>query len=130
MIRLMVSAALLLPATLAAQDTVRFTPSVQQPTFAVREPVLRVRQSVQRAGIQADRRVGGPDPAHRGAPAAAVREEDGADREGCTVATTRQQSSRNVPAPGCPVSAARAASFCGHWPWIIGGTDGRIEMRP
>jgi 5'-nucleotidase len=31
---------------------------------------------------------------------------------------------------GCPVSAARAASFCGHWPWIIGGTDGRIEMRP
>lgn len=27
---------------LAAQDTVRFTPTVQQPTFAVREPVLRV----------------------------------------------------------------------------------------
>jgi acetamidase/formamidase len=26
-----------------AQDTVRFTPSVQQPTFAVREPVLRIR---------------------------------------------------------------------------------------
>jgi acetamidase/formamidase len=27
----------------AAQDTVRFTPTVQQPTFAVREPVLRIR---------------------------------------------------------------------------------------
>ncbi len=35
--------ALLLPAGLAAQDTVRFTPTVQQPTFAVREPVLRIR---------------------------------------------------------------------------------------
>ncbi|HEU5040540.1 MAG TPA: acetamidase/formamidase family protein [Gemmatimonadales bacterium] len=34
---------LLLPAALLAQDTVRFTPTVQQPTFAVREPVLRVR---------------------------------------------------------------------------------------
>jgi amidase len=34
---------LLLPAVLGAQDTVRFTPTVQQPTFAVREPVLRVR---------------------------------------------------------------------------------------
>lgn len=34
---------LLLPAAVAAQDTVRFTPTVQQPTFAVREPVLRVR---------------------------------------------------------------------------------------
>jgi acetamidase/formamidase len=34
---------LLAPAPLAAQDTVRFTPKVQQPTFAVREPVLRVR---------------------------------------------------------------------------------------
>ena len=33
---------LLLPAGLRAQDTVRFTPTVQQPTFAVREPVLRV----------------------------------------------------------------------------------------
>ncbi len=36
----------LLAALLAAapaQDTVRFTPTVQQPTFAVREPVLRVR---------------------------------------------------------------------------------------
>ncbi len=28
---------------LAAQDTVRFTPTIQQPTFAVREPVLRIR---------------------------------------------------------------------------------------
>jgi acetamidase/formamidase len=27
----------------AAQDTVRFSPTVQQPTFAVREPVLRIR---------------------------------------------------------------------------------------
>jgi acetamidase/formamidase len=34
---------LLLAPPLAAQDTVRFTPRVQQPTFAVREPVLRVR---------------------------------------------------------------------------------------
>lgn len=33
----------LVPAALAAQDTVRFTPTVQQPTFAVREPVLRIR---------------------------------------------------------------------------------------
>jgi amidase len=32
----------MLPTALAAQDTVRFTPKVQQPTFAVREPVLRV----------------------------------------------------------------------------------------
>ena len=30
-------------ATLGAQDTVRFTPTVAQPTFAVREPVLRIR---------------------------------------------------------------------------------------
>lgn len=30
-------------ATLPLQDTVRFTPTVQQPTFAVREPVLRIR---------------------------------------------------------------------------------------
>jgi acetamidase/formamidase len=29
--------------SVAAQDTVQFTPKVQQPTFAVREPVLRVR---------------------------------------------------------------------------------------
>ena len=29
--------------TLAAQDTVRFEPTVAQPTFAVREPVLRIR---------------------------------------------------------------------------------------
>jgi acetamidase/formamidase len=43
MIRLMLLSALLLPAALAAQDTVRFTPTVQQPTFAVREPVLRIR---------------------------------------------------------------------------------------
>jgi amidase len=34
---------LLLTPALAAQDTVRFTPRVQQPTFAVREPVLRLR---------------------------------------------------------------------------------------
>ena len=42
MIRVMLSA-LLAPAALAAQDTVRFTPTVQQPTFAVRDPVLRIR---------------------------------------------------------------------------------------
>ena len=42
MIRVMLSA-LLAPAALAAQDTVRFTPTVQQPTFAVRKPVLRIR---------------------------------------------------------------------------------------
>jgi acetamidase/formamidase len=35
--------ALAVPRGLAAQDTVRFTPTVQQPTFAVREPVLRVK---------------------------------------------------------------------------------------
>jgi amidase len=40
---LWLSPLVLLPVTLAAQDTVRFTPKVQQPTFAVREPVLRVR---------------------------------------------------------------------------------------
>ena len=43
MTRILVLAAALAPAALAAQDTVRFTPTVQQPTFAVREPVLRVR---------------------------------------------------------------------------------------
>ncbi len=43
MIRVMVLTALLAPAALAGQDTVRFTPTVQQPTFAVREPVLRIR---------------------------------------------------------------------------------------
>ena len=43
MIRIMVLSSLLAPAALAAQDTVRFTPTVQQPTFAVREPVLRIR---------------------------------------------------------------------------------------
>jgi amidase len=40
---LMLLSAPLLPAALTAQDTVRFTPTVQQPTFAVREPVLRIR---------------------------------------------------------------------------------------
>ncbi len=35
--------AALAAAPLALQDTVRFTPTVAQPTFAVREPVLRVR---------------------------------------------------------------------------------------
>lgn len=35
--------ATLLAATLLVQDTVRFTPTIQQPTFAVREPVLRVK---------------------------------------------------------------------------------------
>ena len=35
--------ATLVPLTASAQDTVRFTPKVAQPTFAVREPVLRVR---------------------------------------------------------------------------------------
>ena len=43
MIRVILVSALLAPAALAAQDTVRFTPTVQQPTFAVREPVLRIR---------------------------------------------------------------------------------------
>ena len=43
MIRLCVPLTLLVPALLPAQDTVRFNPTVQQPTFAVREPVLRVR---------------------------------------------------------------------------------------
>lgn len=33
----------LLASLLIAQDTVRFTPTVQQPTFAVREPVLRIK---------------------------------------------------------------------------------------
>ena len=43
MIRSCLLFSLLLAPPLAAQDTVRFTPTVQQPTFAVREPVLRVR---------------------------------------------------------------------------------------
>ncbi len=43
MIRACVLLALLSPAALAAQDTVRFTPKVAQPTYAVRQPVLRVR---------------------------------------------------------------------------------------
>jgi acetamidase/formamidase len=43
MIRVLVLSALLAPALVAAQDTVRFTPTIQQPTFAVREPVLRIR---------------------------------------------------------------------------------------
>jgi acetamidase/formamidase len=42
MIPIVMLSAVLAPA-LAAQDTVRFTPKVQQPTFAVREPVLRLR---------------------------------------------------------------------------------------
>lgn len=33
----------LLPALALVQDTVRFTPTIPQPTFAVREPVLRIR---------------------------------------------------------------------------------------
>jgi amidase len=43
MIRVLVLLLPAVPAILQAQDTVRFTPTVQQPTFAVREPVLRVR---------------------------------------------------------------------------------------
>ena len=43
MIRSWVLLALLAPAAAAAQDTVRFTPKVAQPTYAVREPVLRIR---------------------------------------------------------------------------------------
>jgi len=43
MIRSCLLLSILLTSPLAAQDTVRFTPKVQQPTFAVREPVLRVR---------------------------------------------------------------------------------------
>ncbi len=43
MIRLALTALLLVPAPLLAQDTVRFTPKVKQPTFAVREPVLRIK---------------------------------------------------------------------------------------
>jgi amidase len=43
MIRSCLMLSLLLTPPLTAQDTVRFTPKVQQPTFAVREPVLRVR---------------------------------------------------------------------------------------
>lgn len=35
--------ATLLASSLLVQDTVRFTPTIQQPTFAVREPVLRVK---------------------------------------------------------------------------------------
>ena len=33
----------LVAALVMAQDTVRFTPTIVQPTFAVREPVLRIR---------------------------------------------------------------------------------------
>lgn len=40
---LVAAAVLGLAAPLRAQDTVRFTPTVLQPTFAVREPVLRVK---------------------------------------------------------------------------------------
>lgn len=43
MIRPSVLLAFLAPAAAAAQDTVRFTPKVAQPTYAVREPVLRIR---------------------------------------------------------------------------------------
>lgn len=43
MIRVCVLLAILSPAASAAQDTVRFTPKVAQPTYAVRDPVLRVR---------------------------------------------------------------------------------------
>ncbi|MBA3555621.1 MAG: acetamidase/formamidase family protein [Gemmatimonadales bacterium] len=43
MIRVPVLLAILSPAALAAQDTVRFTPKVAQPTYAVRPPVLKVR---------------------------------------------------------------------------------------
>jgi acetamidase/formamidase len=43
MIRACLLLALLVPLPASAQDTVRFTPKVAQPTFAVREPVLRVR---------------------------------------------------------------------------------------
>jgi acetamidase/formamidase len=43
MIRPCLLLAFLVPLTASAQDTVRFTPRVAQPTFAVREPVLRVR---------------------------------------------------------------------------------------
>jgi amidase len=43
MIRACLLLVLLAPLTASAQDTVRFTPKVAQPTFAVREPVLRVK---------------------------------------------------------------------------------------
>jgi amidase len=43
MIRALVLLAILIPAGAAAQDTVRFTPKVAQPTYAVREPVLRIK---------------------------------------------------------------------------------------
>lgn len=39
----MLSALLIAALPVAMQDTVRFTPTVAQPTFAVREPVLRIR---------------------------------------------------------------------------------------
>src|SRR5688500_15636821 len=39
----MIGIMLVAAAGLAFQDTVRFTPTVAQPTFAVREPVLRIR---------------------------------------------------------------------------------------
>jgi amidase len=41
--RALVLSLVLLSTTLAAQDTVRFTPTVGHPTFAVREPVLRIK---------------------------------------------------------------------------------------
>jgi amidase len=43
MIRACLLLVLLAPLTASAQDTVRFTPKVAQPTFAAREPVLRVK---------------------------------------------------------------------------------------
>ena len=43
MIRACLLIVLLAPLTASAQDTVRFAPKVAQPTFAVRDPVLRVK---------------------------------------------------------------------------------------
>jgi 5'-nucleotidase len=31
---------------------------------------------------------------------------------------------------GCPIDPQRARSWCGSWPWIVGGADGRIQMLP
>jgi acetamidase/formamidase len=41
-IPVLLAALALVPGVARAQDTVRFTPTIQQPTFAVREPVLRI----------------------------------------------------------------------------------------
>jgi amidase len=43
MIRACLLLVMLAPLTASAQDTIRFVPKVAQPTFAVREPVLRVK---------------------------------------------------------------------------------------